>query len=196
MAFPVSSGQHHRANECEWVPVEPPKPAKKDKEVSEHTSSETSTTSKHKTTTTAAATASKSVDNVPLPTTGNSINLNDFQAVRLCGCHQFSYISSLDIDYGYQTSIFSQPVEPQPTFVPPAPVPPPTPAALEPAPAPVQQVPDNIFEGVVISKDLDVTSIITKRLNAMRKLQDNPMDSEAIKQMYRTQKDVRMIITK
>lgn len=39
-------------------------------------------------------------------------------------------------------------------------------------------------------KDLDVTSIITKRLNAMRKLQENPLDSEAIKLMYNTQKDV------
>lgn len=39
-------------------------------------------------------------------------------------------------------------------------------------------------------KNLDVSSIITKRLNAMRKLQDNPLDSEALKLMYNTQKDV------
>lgn len=68
----------------------------------------------------------------------------------------------------------------------------PVPAPL-PVPAPVTepvQPPDNIFADAVIRKDLDVTSIITKRLNAMRKLQDNPMDSEAIKLMYRTQKDV------
>lgn len=32
MQFPVSSGQHHRANEGEWVPVVPTKPPKKDKE--------------------------------------------------------------------------------------------------------------------------------------------------------------------
>lgn len=32
MQFPVSSGQHHRANEGEWVPVVPTKPNKKDKE--------------------------------------------------------------------------------------------------------------------------------------------------------------------
>lgn len=32
MQFPVSSGQHHRLNESEWVPVMPPKPPKKDKD--------------------------------------------------------------------------------------------------------------------------------------------------------------------
>lgn len=32
MQFPVSSGQHHRLNESEWVPVVPAKPPKKDKE--------------------------------------------------------------------------------------------------------------------------------------------------------------------
>lgn len=41
-----------------------------------------------------------------------------------------------------------------------------------------------------LMQNLDVTTIITKRLNAMRKLQDNPLDQEAIKLMYNTQKDV------
>lgn len=35
MQFPVSSGQIHRANESEWVPVEPTKQPKKDKEPQE-----------------------------------------------------------------------------------------------------------------------------------------------------------------
>lgn len=81
------------------------------------------------------------------------------------------------------------PVQIQPT---PTAIPPPAPLAIE---APLNSAPvstDNIFAGVgQNTKDLDVTSIITKRLNAMRKLQENPMDSEAIKAMYRTQKDVR-----
>ena len=42
----------------------------------------------------------------------------------------------------------------------------------------------------MLFQELDVTSIITKRLNAMRKLQENPMDSEALKLMYNSQKDV------
>lgn len=49
---------------------------------------------------------------------------------------------------------------------------------------------DSIFATISNGKDLDVTAIITSRLNAMRKLQDNPLDSEAIKLMYNTQKDV------
>lgn len=57
-----------------------------------------------------------------------------------------------------------------------------------------QQIADNIFAETKMGKNLDVTSIITKRLNAMRKLQDNPLDSEAIKLMYKTQKDVRLNI--
>lgn len=124
------------------------------------------------------------------------------------------------VDYGYQTSMFTQPTvvatqvpAPVPMPVPlpvpaptPKPVPKPTPLAIEHKPAPVPtpaptpvppQSADNIFADNIfastapICKDLDVTSIITKRLNAMRKLQENPMDSEAIKAMYRTQKDVR-----
>lgn len=95
-----------------------------------------------------------------------------------------------------------EPELPRPSFS--APIVPPQPPPPLPAPAPVsapttvlsgQQTSDNIFADKVTIKDLDVTSIITKRLNAMRKLQDNPMDSEAIKLMYRTQKDV-CIITK
>lgn len=88
-------------------------------------------------------------------------------------------------DYGYQTTpaVFAPPIEPAPVF----------PAAMivEPVPAPVEPIVDNIFADKIVGKDLDVTSIISKRLNAMRKLQDNPLDSEAIKLMYKTQKDVR-----
>lgn len=92
--------------------------------------------------------------------------------------------------------MFTQPPEP-PVHVPiPVPINYPvvtaasTPIELPPLPPIEHQSTDNIFADKTMSKDIDVTSIITKRLNAMRKLQDNPMDSEAIKLMYRTQKDV------
>lgn len=100
-------------------------------------------------------------------------------------------------------SEFSQePEQPRPSFAappaiepPPLPVPAPSAAPTPAAPtSPSQsqhQSSDNIFADTGTGKNLDVTSIITKRLNAMRKLQDNPMDSEAIKEMYKTQKDVR-----
>lgn len=98
-------------------------------------------------------------------------------------------------DYGY-----SQPTMFQLPEVPPLPVPPPVaaPKAIMP-PNPEPAVPtsagdDNIFADIGGNcsggKDLDVTAIITSRLNAMRKLQDNPLDSEALKLMYNTQKDV------
>ncbi|XP_061398017.1 protein Son [Musca vetustissima] len=40
------------------------------------------------------------------------------------------------------------------------------------------------------SQPMDVSAIISKRLNAMRRLQENPMDSEAIKMMYNSQKEM------
>lgn len=73
----------------------------------------------------------------------------------------------------------------------------PTPMPIEMPTGSVEQVPplqqqqgDNIFADVSTGKNLDVTAIITTRLNAMRKLQDNPLDTEALKLMYNTQKDV------
>lgn len=62
MQFPVSSGQHHRLNESEWVPVEPQKPAKEDKKVTEKpTESSKATISVSK---------QQKSDDIPLPTTG------------------------------------------------------------------------------------------------------------------------------
>ncbi|KAJ6648026.1 Protein Son [Pseudolycoriella hygida] len=106
MQFPVSSGQHHRLNESEWVPVPPKKPAPKAK-------------------------TEKTIKSIPV-----------------------------------------------------AIMPPP------PAPEPVPKPEVNIFPDSKTSNNLDVTTIITKRLNAMRKLQENPMDQEAIKLMYNTQKEM------
>ncbi|KAG4068536.1 hypothetical protein HA402_004877 [Bradysia odoriphaga] len=110
MQFPVSSGQHHRLNESEWVPVPPApkKPAVK-----------------------APAKVEKTVKQAP-------------------------------------AAIMPAPPNP------------------EPVPAPET----NIFPDANVGSNLDVTTIITKRLNAMRKLQDNPLDQEAIKLMYNTQKDM------
>lgn len=72
MQFPVSSGQHHRLNESEWVPVVPPKQPK-NKETQEQSPAETSTTSKSATTTSKSATATQAKakdDEVPQPTAG------------------------------------------------------------------------------------------------------------------------------
>lgn len=83
--------------------------------------------------------------------------------------------------------MFAQPPEPTPSFAIP-----PIPTNIESVPLPAEQpTNDNIFADRGTAKDLDVTSIVTSRLNALRKLQENPLDSEAIKLMYKTQKDVR-----
>jgi hypothetical protein len=37
---------------------------------------------------------------------------------------------------------------------------------------------------------LDIGSIVSQRLTAMRKLQENPNDVQALSEMYRAQKDV------
>lgn len=66
MQFPVSSGQHHRLNESEWVPVEPQKPSKEDKKVTEKSTDASSTSA-------AASSKSKATDEIPLPTTGIDI---------------------------------------------------------------------------------------------------------------------------
>lgn len=68
MQFPVSSGQHHRLNESEWVPVVPAKPPKKDKEVTAEQPKADSSKDK--------ASAAQPVinDEIPLPTTGNLLS--------------------------------------------------------------------------------------------------------------------------
>lgn len=65
------------------------------------------------------------------------------------------------------------------------------PSVVKPVPVPPPQPIDNIFADTSTGKNLDVSAIITTRLSAMRKLQDNPLDTEALKSMYNTQKDVR-----
>lgn len=44
----------------------------------------------------------------------------------------------------------------------------------------------------VVSQELDIGAIVSQRLTAMRKLQENPNDVQAISEMYRAQKDVSM----
>lgn len=39
-------------------------------------------------------------------------------------------------------------------------------------------------------QNLDIGSIVSQRLTAMRRLQENPNDLEALNQMYQAQKDV------
>lgn len=48
----------------------------------------------------------------------------------------------------------------------------------------------------VMSQELDIGAIVSQRLTAMRKLQENPNDVQAISEMYRAQKGVSMTVSK
>uniref|UniRef100_A0A1Q3F574 Protein SON n=1 Tax=Culex tarsalis TaxID=7177 RepID=A0A1Q3F574_CULTA len=63
------------------------------------------------------------------------------------------------------------------------------PAPPPPLATPAADVPE-VFPSNPEGNKLDVSTIISNRLNAMRKLQDNPADAEAIKLLYNTQKDM------
>lgn len=108
LQFPVSSGQHHRKTESEWVPVTPKKP------------------------------------------------------------------------------------DPRKTFVP-ASVPS-EPISVVPAPCPVQSVQPVqpvVFPRASISGPMDIGSIVSQRLAAIRKLRENPNDVCALNDMYRAQNEMR-----
>ena len=47
----------------------------------------------------------------------------------------------------------------------------------------------SVFEAAV-EPSKDITSIVTQRLNAMKKLNDNPSDPEALKELYDAQKEM------
>lgn len=59
---------------------------------------------------------------------------------------------------------------------------------------------DHYCKSIVPASDVpsqppvDVSEIISQRLNAMRKLQDNPNDVEASKTLYETQQNVNLIL--
>lgn len=73
-----------------------------------------------------------------------------------------------------------------------APLLPDIPNALPAPPTPCPEAPivPEVFPSNSEGNKLDVSTIISNRLNAMRKLQDNPADAEAIKLLYNTQKDM------
>ncbi|XP_015432851.1 PREDICTED: protein SON-like [Dufourea novaeangliae] len=109
LQFPVSSGQHHRKSENEWVPVTPKKPEPKKQFV---------------------------------PATAPS----------------------------------------KPPVVMPSPIPTPT---------PVPPVQSTIFPQPIPTEPIDIGSIVSQRLAAMRKLRENPNDVCAQNEMYRAQNEMR-----
>ncbi|XP_076750858.1 uncharacterized protein LOC143423414 isoform X1 [Xylocopa sonorina] len=105
LQFPVSSGQHHRKSESEWVPVTPKKPEPKK------------------------------------------------QFIPAC-----------------------VPVEP-PTVIPPT--------------APIYPIQSTVFSQPIATEPIDIGSIVSQRLAAMRKLRENPNDVCAQNEMYRAQNEMK-----
>jgi hypothetical protein len=51
---------------------------------------------------------------------------------------------------------------------------------------------NQVFPSTMVTEGLDIGSIVSQRLTAMRKLQENPNDVQALSEMYRAQKDMQM----
>ncbi|XP_055593539.1 protein Son [Uranotaenia lowii] len=168
MQFPVSSGAQHRKMESEWVPVEP-KPAQPIPPVAVIRPEKFST----KASTPLAICAPPQAEQQPAYTPVNPVP-------------------------GPQMLPPPATVEPGPSTAPVPPYmpvpnlenPPPPIASALPIPATIEPPPVQVFPVQQENNSLDVSTIISNRLNAMRKLQDNPADAEAIKLLYNTQKDM------
>ncbi|XP_055529798.1 protein Son [Wyeomyia smithii] len=174
LQYPVSSGAQHRKMETEWVPVEKPPTAAP----------------------VAIVRPEKSVSKA-LPLSASFVQPIEQQ--------QPAYTTVNPIP-GPQVlppivAEVQQPLPPEPAPIAPT-LPVPLPAELSVAPPPInlnslppsvaaiEPPPIEVFPTNQEAIKLDVSSIISQRLNAMRKLQDNPADAEAIKLLYNTQKDM------
>ncbi|KAH9500151.1 hypothetical protein Btru_077313 [Bulinus truncatus] len=63
----------------------------------------------------------------------------------------------------------------------------PSPTAEVEVPAPVAKKPESIFPDMTEAQKLDISSIISERLQAVRKLQENPYDVQALTKMHKVQ---------
>ncbi|XP_017103791.2 protein Son [Drosophila bipectinata] len=168
MQFPVSSGQTHRMNEV-WVPVEPksglaPLPS----------------LPVAKQSTTIFKETQKNVF-------AKSIPPQDQQEPAFKSMGGPSVSPSVPsapepVPPPVPVTVDAAPPATAAPFVPEVPIPSATPA---PKPAPSE----SIFPEVA-PPSMDVGSIITQRLSAIRRLQDNPTDSEALKMMYIAQRNM------
>ncbi|PNF30720.1 hypothetical protein B7P43_G06082, partial [Cryptotermes secundus] len=56
----------------------------------------------------------------------------------------------------------------------------------------VMEAVNQVFPSAMVTEELDIGAIVSQRLTAMRKLQENPNDVQAISEMYRAQKGMQM----
>ncbi|XP_033165315.1 protein SON [Drosophila mauritiana] len=162
MQFPVSSGQTHRNNEV-WVPVDP-----KDSLVPLPSLPP-------------AKQATNMFKETPKNVFAKSIPLQEQQEPAfkpLGGAVVVPPLAATQLSTVPQPVPLTVPKElvpPAVPFVPEVPIPSTSPVAPTQSPS--------IFPDVM-PPSMDVSSIITQRLSAIRRLQENPADSEALKMMY------------
>uniref|UniRef100_A0A1I8PF24 G-patch domain-containing protein n=1 Tax=Stomoxys calcitrans TaxID=35570 RepID=A0A1I8PF24_STOCA len=197
MQFPVSSGQQHRMTEA-WVPVEP----KEKLQPLPVLPAATQSTSIFK------SIAPKNALGKPLPKESEqepAFKPVDDPTSTSMGAAASTQTVLPPTNNNPPSNIALTPQLPFMCVPPPQPVPPAVPAPSVPpiVPPPIPVVPNNFTPDVPVpssSRDsvfpdppahtMDVSSIISKRLNAMRRLQENPMDSEAAKMLYYSQREM------
>nr|NP_001262426.1 Son RNA binding protein, isoform B [Drosophila melanogaster]NP_649914.1 Son RNA binding protein, isoform A [Drosophila melanogaster]Q9VHB0.1 RecName: Full=Protein Son; AltName: Full=RNA-binding protein Son [Drosophila melanogaster]AAF54409.1 Son RNA binding protein, isoform A [Drosophila melanogaster]AGB95808.1 Son RNA binding protein, isoform B [Drosophila melanogaster] len=168
MQFPVSSGQTHRNNEV-WVPVDP-----KDSLVPLPSLPP-------------AKQATNMFKETPKNVFAKSIPLQEQQEPAfkpLGGAVVVPPLAATQLPTVPQSVPPTVPKEfapPAVPFVPEVPIPSTSPVT------PMQSA--SIFPDVT-PPSMDVSSIITQRLSAIRRLQENPADSEALKMMYTAQRNM------
>ncbi|XP_055852720.1 protein Son [Episyrphus balteatus] len=160
MQFPVSSGQQHRLTEG-WVPV----PAKEPEP---------------------PAPAAIVAKQIPPKTVGVPKNVFQKQLPVEEQQPAFKPVGTNEAVANATENVGTTPTTEETLTSVPAIVPPPAVPAVvaNEAPAPVP----TIFPAA--AANIDVSTIISQRLSAMRRLQENPMDCEAIKMMYTSQKEM------
>ncbi|XP_073834393.1 son RNA binding protein [Musca autumnalis] len=217
MQFPVSSGQQHRMTEA-WIPVEPkekllPLPALP--AATQSTTIFKTAVAKNALGKPLPKESEQEPAFKPVESAGTTVNANAAQSAE--NPTVASTVPSTAIVPSPQVVAGVSPVPPpylygqatqQPlAAVVPTPVPPVTAALPVPTMMPQPVAPPSFTPDVPVpsstngansisvfpeppSTPMDVSAIISKRLNAMRRLQENPMDSEAIKMMYNSQKEM------
>ncbi|XP_016839364.1 protein SON [Nasonia vitripennis] len=159
LQFPVSSGQQHRKNENEWIPVTPAKPSKHPKSGAKKL----------------FIPAKEIIHTAPLPLVVPPLAVQQAQA-QVQPIHPVGSVAPYQAIPPVQAVMPYQPNSQDPQSVPIA--------SVEPM---QQQLPRESIFPALPAESVDISTIVSQRLAAMRKLSENPNDVQALNQMYKAQ---------
>lgn len=176
--FPVSSGQQHRVSE-DWIPVSPTPAAK----------AGTTTAEAEKLKTSAPATATTTAPTVVTATPAVA-GAMPAVATATTAPTAASSIAAPPLPLAIEA-----PPPPPELLLAQVPLPPEPVAALIPAPPNAPPGPQ-VFPSlppapVEPSPSVDISSVVSQRLTAIRKLQENPHDVQALSEMYKSNKKMQ-----